>query len=189
MSEQEKAQWSEKEWYILRQDSQYGPYSYLEVIRLLQDRKVREYDYVYNQKLTTWKKISELEQFSPSKMTELRQSSWSELRAIFFRRKHARINMRGHLILHDGKKVFKALLKEISAGGASFELSQMNISVGQELSFHFKPSVEVPAFNAVVEVVSLQPQDAGSLKIGVKYLKIETAVQKAIKEFADKVAA
>jgi hypothetical protein len=189
MSEQDKAHWSEKEWYILRQDWQYGPYSYLEVIGLLQDRKVREYDYVYNRQLTTWKKISELELFSPEKMNELRQSSWSEVRAIFFRRKHARVTMKGYLILHDGKTVFKALLKEISAGGASFELSGRNISVGQKLNFHFKPSVQVPAFNAVVGVVSLQPKDGRALKVGVKFLKIETIVQKAIKEFADKVAA
>ncbi len=189
INDQKNDSWEEKVWYILRQESQFGPYSYLEMVKLLQEKKLREFDYVYTSKLSSWMKVSEVPDFSVEQISALKKlSNWKELREIFYRRKHARAPVSGYLWVHDGKRAMKASPIQMSAGGAAFEVEGLALSIGSELHFHFKPFAEVPPFNAVVEVVSLVSKSAKKFKVGVKFLAIEGAIQKSIKNFTDKVA-
>ena len=36
-----------QEWYILKWDNKYGPFSYLEVIQMLQNKSVFEFDFIW----------------------------------------------------------------------------------------------------------------------------------------------
>jgi hypothetical protein len=154
---------SESEWFLFKNNKQQGPYSYLEVIKLLQAKKLFDYDFVWSASLSTWTKLFEVEAFSPSVIEKLSQEKNSHIQAVFFRRQYPRIEYASPIFLHNSQKLWKSHTHEISAGGCSVILPTEEISLGDKVIVHFcsssssqilNPSQSVPAFNALCSVVS-----------------------------------
>lgn len=180
---------SKIEWFVLKGENKFGPFAYTDVIKMLQQGVVFEFDFAWHEGIDDWKRIAEHEAFSKEKIRALRDSSLPEVTQIFFRRRHRRVKYGGTIIIHDNKKVWKGQAVEISEGGAGIVMENALIVPGQELFLHFKPGDGVPPFNAVCEVVSKQyvfgiKDSAAPVKYGLKFKDLNSDTSKAIKEFS-----
>lgn len=178
----------DKEWFILKEGSNHGPFSQIEIIQMLQEKNLFEYDYIFHSKLNMWKCIAEIEEFSPENIRKVKTSNDVSVSEVFFRRRHARAVCGASLIVHNNLKVFRGKSLEISAGGAGVMIESADLETGQALYLHFQPGGGVPPFNAVCEIVSKQfvregggPHD--QVKYGVKFTNLSQSARENIKNY------
>lgn len=179
------------EWFILKGENKFGPFAFPDLIKMLQEKSIFEFDYVWHSGLTTWQRIAEVAEFRPHNIKRLRDSGKASVSDIFFRRRHMRVDWASSIIVHDNRHLWRGESLEISAGGAGVVIHNASLNPGQSLYLHFKPADGVPAFNAVCEVVSKQYVKGARSKdvpvrYGVKFTKINTTTQRNIQDYADK---
>jgi hypothetical protein len=178
-----------KEWFILRDGNNHGPFSRLEVVQMLQEKTLFEYDPIWKTKMKTWRPLAEVPEFSSRAIRELSASKQEKVTEIFFRRRHPRAAYGASLIVHNSKMVFKGHAFEISAGGAGIMIENNALHPGQSLFLHFQPGDGVPPFNAVCQIVSKQyvttsaSRDENPIKYGVKFTNLSQSVRESIKNF------
>ena len=182
-----------QEWYILKWDNKYGPFSYIEIVKMLQGKSVFEFDYIWKNGQDNWKRIAEVENFHSEKIKELfKHKEDPTVKDSFFRRRHERKSFNGSIIIHDNDKVWKGSAIEISEGGAGIVMNNSLIKPGEKVFLHVKPGDNVPPFNAICEVVSKKftkiADREAPVKYGVKFLKIHSNHLENIKEFIKKKA-
>jgi hypothetical protein len=188
---------SKEAWFVLKGDHRFGPFEYLELVRLTQERNLNDWDYVWTKRLPKWARISSLPEFRPEAITQLRESLSQELGAsvneVFFRRRFARAAFESSILVHNNQKVFRGRSLELSAGGLSLELAEGDIKLSDHLHLHVKPSLETPAFNSACEVVTRRVMNAGDPKspvvYGMKFLGLEDRVKKEIDGWANRTVA
>lgn len=179
----------DKEWFILKEGNNYGPFSQLEIVQMLQEKTLFEYDYVWHAKMTSWKRVAEVDEFLPEKIRAMQESRDTGLAEIFFRRRHARAAYGASLIVHNNKTVFRGQALEISAGGAGVLIDNPHLQPGQSLFLHFQPGDGVPPFNAVCQIVSKQfvkeagPEGVDPVRYGVKFTTLSQSVRESIKNY------
>lgn len=179
------------EWFVLKGQNKFGPFTQVDVVKMLQEKSIFEFDYVWHAAMSNWMRIAELEEFAPDKIRSMQNSSQEGVSEIFFRRRHLRVEMESSIIVHDNKHVWKGKSLEVSAGGAGLEIENALLHPGQTLFLHFKPADGLPPFNAVCEVVSKQfvkglKSKEAPVKYGVKFTSIHSAAQKNLNELAHK---
>ncbi len=182
----------EKKWSVQKDSKHFGPFSYLEVIQMLQERTLQEHDLISLSKINDWQPVKNFEEFSSSKIQQLMSMGDRHIKEVFNRRRYPRAYFDGTLIVHDNKTVFRGKSYQISAGGAGLYIPSSALQPGQTLLLHFHPSMDVPAFNAVAAVVSkfLNSQEAELLpkpmKYGVKFTSISQNVKEKIYSYTNK---
>ena len=181
---------NDKEWFVLKDENKYGPFTFVDLVKMLQDKNLYEFDYIWNSGFTNWKRVSECEEFRPEKVRALRGSGHPEIEEVFFRRRHARARYGASLVVHNNQKVWKGESLEISPGGCGLFIENSLLEPGQTLFLHFKAGDGVPPFNAICQIVSKQMSTNGSaqVKYGVKFTSISRQVQLAIKGYTDNAA-
>lgn len=179
----------EKKWVVKKEDKNFGPFDYLEVIQMLQERTITEHDLLTIHNSGRWGKVKDYEEFSSQKIRHLLNSGERHVKEVFNRRRYPRVEYDGTLIVHDNKTVFRGQSFQISAGGAGLYIPSPALQPGQTLLLHFHPSNDVPAFNAVAAVVSkfsgnesnTQPQ-----RYGVKFTSISQTIKERIFTYTNK---
>jgi hypothetical protein len=118
----------EQAWYILKNENKFGPYSYLNLVKMLQGKQLMEYDFIYKDGMSKWKTVSEVEEFSADKIRELKNSGQLEINEVFFRRRYLRVEYGASIIIHNNQSVWKGKSLDISPGGAGLLLEKIKIS-------------------------------------------------------------
>ena len=200
-----------EEWWILKEDNRFGPFDYLEIVRLLQKRKtlsetsgehsslvsqsaIQDWDYVWTRRMTEWKRISSLPEFQPQVIKglrkELAEKLGNQVNEVFFRRRFARANLNSTLLVHDNQKLMPATSVELSAGGMSLKLTEGALAIGSNVMVHFRPSADVPAFNAECEVLSRRITNASDpmspVIYGLKFLNVDDQITTDIESWANR---
>lgn len=178
--------YNDRIWYILKVNENYGPFTASEMIQMLQSKTLFEFDYVWRQDQLSWQRLANVPEFQPEKIREMFESSFdenAEMQKNFYRRKHVRSKYKCELLIHNQHKVYSAESIEISAGGASFKIENVDFEIESRVYLHFKPGGNVPAFNATCKVVSKNGN-----KYGVSFLSVANAVKDTIEKFAKKAA-
>lgn len=184
--------YKDREWYLLKEGNNYGPFCKLELVQMLQEKTLFEYDYIWHAKLPSWKRVAEVEDFSPDLIRAMHTEPG--VAEVFFRRRHARAQYGASLIVHNNKTVFRGQALEISAGGAGVLIESSLLQPGQSLFLHFQPGDGVPPFNAVCQVVSKQyiqdnSTEVQPIKYGVKFTTLSQSVRENIKNYTAAKAA
>ncbi len=166
-----------EEWFILKGENRFGPFIYFDLVRMLQEKALWEYDYVWHSGLSSWTRIAELNEFRVEQIRKIRDSGSREAAEIFFRRRHARVKYGGSIIVHDNQRIWKGESLEIGEGGAGIIMANSMITPGQTIYLHFKPGQGAPPFNAICEVVSKQytkeTKNAKTpLRYGLRFLNV-----------------
>lgn len=176
-----------RQWFVLKQNNNYGPFSKLDLIQMLQSKTLHEYDFIWHENMAAWKRLAEVQEFSVQEVRMLFEK-YSKKKdpsdKVFFRRKYARAKVDSHAIVHDKKKIYKSVGVEISEGGAGLMIEDAEFEKDQQVYLHFKPAAEVPAFNAICKIVSKK----GNI-YGVQFLKISAAAKTYIANYTKKKAA
>jgi len=193
-SYQGKAEAHDHEWFVLTGENKFGPFSYTDVVKMLQQGVVFEFDFAWHEAMTGWTRIAEVPDFDKDRMRKLKDSSMPEINEVFFRRRYRRVQYGGTILIHDNKKVWKGQGVEMSEGGVGVVMENAMVLPGQELFLHFKPGDGVPPFNAVCEVVSKQyatdvTNSKAPVKYGLKFKSINAETQKVIKDYTKRAAA
>lgn len=178
---------TEKEWFVLKDGNNYGPFSKLEVVQMLQSKALYEFDYVWHKDLGVWKRVADIPEFGEAAMRDLQKSGTIVVNEVFFRRRHLRAACDSSIIVHDNKAVYKGRSIEVSIGGAGLLIENHDFTPGQTIFLHFKPGSGVPPFNAVCQIISKsQARGAASTtRYGVKFTSISHLSKQAIKTFTD----
>lgn len=181
----------EKAWYILKDNNNYGPFSKVEIIQMLQAKILYEYDFLWQPDMESWMRLAEINDFSRSNLKKLIQSGDPELSEIFFRRRNVRVTYGCSLIVHNNKQIFKGRSLEISSGGAGVYIDTNQFAPGQNLFLHFQPGDGVPPFNAVCTIISKEFHSnpinkMDEYRYGVKFTSISQNIKQKIQEFAEK---
>ncbi len=179
-------------WYLLKGENQSGPYFYSEIVQMLEDKKAFEYDYVWTPTMTSWERISECENFEAEKLKPFLRNQNTKC-PIQFRRKEARVEIGVSLVIHNNKKLINGNSFELSATGASIEITGNEFSLSELLVVHFRPSKRVPAFNVHCEVISytkiLTAINIEKYRIGVRFIKVNNYAKTVIREIINLGAA
>jgi hypothetical protein len=187
------AEQMQHEWFILKGENKFGPFAYTDVVKMLQQGVVFEFDFAWHGGMAGWERIADVKAFDKEHIKQLKETAMPEISEVFFRRRYRRVRYGGTILVHDNKKVWKGKGVEISEGGAGVIMENAMVLPGQELYLHFKPGDGVPPFNAVCEVVSKQyvsdivnPQTP--IKYGLKFKNVSTEAEKFLKDFTKKAA-
>lgn len=182
------------EWYVLKGENKFGPFAYIDVVKMLQQGVVYEFDFVWHKEMSAWQRVAEVPAFHREQLQMLKSSSMPELSEVFFRRRYRRVKYGATILVHDNKKVWKGQGVEISEGGAGVIMDNATILPGQELYLHFKPGDGVPPFNAICEVVAKKyvsgianPNEP--IQYGLKFKSLSAQGQEALKLYTSKKAA
>jgi len=185
---------ADEEWFVLKWDNRYGPFTYFEMLKMLQEKSVFEFDFVWTKGMQTWQRVAEVAVFASNYIRKLQGDDKGDKKdEIFFRRRHLRTSFNGSIIVHDNRKIWKGESFEISEGGAGVVMFNSMALPGQTLYIHFKAGDNVPAFNAVCEVVSKQyvkdlKDPNAPVRYGIKFLKISDGAQRSIAGFVETAA-
>ncbi|OFZ19013.1 MAG: hypothetical protein A2Z20_11575 [Bdellovibrionales bacterium RBG_16_40_8] len=184
---------AQQEWFVLKGDNKFGPFTYTDVVKMLQQGVVFEFDFAWHAGIDGWRRLAEIEEFDKDHMKKLKDTASLGISEVFFRRRYKRVKYGGTILIHDNKKVWKGKGVEISEGGAGVVMENSMVLPGQELYLHFKPGDGVPPFNAICEVVSKQFVNKvegpnASMKYGLKFKTVSTETQKLIKDYMKKAA-
>jgi hypothetical protein len=158
------------------------------MVKMLQEKSVFEFDFVWKAGMSTWQRVAEVEQFGPDAIKKLKESGQEGISEVFFRRRHMRTEYNGSIIFHDNNRVWKGGSLEISEGGAGVVMNNAMILPGQTIYMHVKPGDGVPPFNAVCEVISkkyikgISEKDA-PLSYGIKFVSIDGEARTAIRSY------
>lgn len=179
------------DWFVLKADNCFGPFSYFDMISMLQKKELHEFDFVWRDGLVTWKRIAEVSEFSVEEIKFIMNVlGYSEA---FFRRRHRRVNYNAQILVHNNDDLFHGMSLEISAGGAGVVINSPQLHPGDKIKLHFKPGGELPAFNARCEVVSKQFVDKVEgvnqpTKYGLKFIQIDSVIMKQLDQYSRKVS-
>lgn len=172
---------------MLKQNNNYGPFSKVEIIQMLQSKTLQEYDFIWHEGMSAWKRLSEINEFSVADIKALFEKSQNQknsvIKSAFYRRKFPRSKVNSQAIIHDKHKVYKSVGVEISEGGAGLFVDNAEFELNQQVYLHFKPADGVPSFNAICIVVSKKEN-----VYGVKFLKISAAAKISIATYTNKKA-
>lgn len=172
------------EWFVLKGEHRFGPFGYVEVVRMLQQKVVYPFDFVWNATLSDWKRLAELSEFSQDHIRSLFEKGGKKT-DVFVQRKHKRKKHNGRVIIHDNLSLWKGESFEISKGGVGVTLKNALVVPGQQVFVHFSGTEGWPSFNAVCEVVSKKfVQDNAPVEYGLRFLSMS---QEAQEEFNKKV--
>lgn len=182
------------EWFVLKGENKFGPFAYTDVVKMLQQGAVFEFDFVWHEGMDGWHRVAEIADFAKDRLKQLKESAMPEISEVFFRRRYRRVNYGGTILVHDNKKVWKGQAMEISEGGAGVVMENAMLVPGQELYLHFKPGDGVPPFNAVCEIVSKEfvsdlRNRKAPIKYGLKFKTLSSETQKFLKDYTKKSAA
>src|SRR5690606_16669920 len=89
------------EWYVLKGENKFGPFSYTDVVKMLQQGVVFEFDFAWHSGLTNWERIAELPAFAKENIRKLKDTLMPEISEVFFRRRHRRVKYGGTILIHD----------------------------------------------------------------------------------------
>jgi len=179
--------YEERCWYILKQNENYGPFCYLDLIQMLQSKTLFEHDFLWRTGRVAWKRLAEIEEFNSDRLKEVFKMLADNQEAeskVFFRRRHPRAKYKCELLVHDKSKVYTAHSIEISAGGACFKVDHVKFEVDDQVYLHFKPGGDVPPFNAVCKIVSRTNENL----YGVSFVHVASSAKDSIMKYTKKAA-
>lgn len=104
------------EWHVLKGETQYGPYTYEEMIRMMQNKLVFGFDYVWSPHMDSWSPLADLEEFSASRLARLAEKNQTQ--EVFSRRAHERVFCKLPVFVNDQQTLWEGTAENLSEGGA-----------------------------------------------------------------------
>lgn len=167
------------EWHILKGETQYGPYTYEEMIRMMQTKLVFGYDYAWSPHMEAWTQLAELEEFSADRLARLVDQNRTQ--EVFSQRAHDRVLCVLPCYVNDQQTLWEGTVENLSEGGALILMKNPVLLPGNIVHIHFRSRNEKDtAFNCTAEIltkrlVKTRIQHDTGIHYAVKFLS-KTAV-------------
>jgi hypothetical protein len=176
-----------QEWFVQKGQHRYGPFTYLGVIRALQEKTVYEFDLCWKNGMNEWIRIAEHPEFAPEKIRALTSEANNE-EQVFTQRQHARVGFETEVLVHDNRSVWLGRAYEGSAGGSGLVIENATLVPGQTVLLHFAQRDDLPAFNALCEIVGKKftkdVRDAKSpVQYSVRFVKLDAQAEARVQKY------
>jgi len=179
------------EWHILKGETQYGPYTYEEMIRMMQNKLVFSFDYVWSPHMESWTPMADLEEFSADRLARLVEKNSNQ--EAFSRREHERVYCKLPVYVNDQQTLWEGMAENLSEGGALILMKNPLLLPGHVVHVHFRSrNANDTAFNCTAEILTKRlvknriQHDTG-IHYAVKFLSTspsgEKQIETWIKEF------
>lgn len=144
-------------WYVRLNNRESGPYSYLEIISMINNKDIEYESEIVYRGLGGWYKVSEFANFTPEnieKAFDTFDHDPDNMDEIHFRRS-IRIPLSTETLVVANNYFFKAECMDLSTGGCLIKLARGKLKIDQKFIIHFyeNPSLNLPAFNIHCEAV------------------------------------
>lgn len=163
------------EWHVLKGETQYGPYTYEEMIRMMQGKLVFGFDYVWSPHMEAWTPMADCEEFSADRLARLHEKNANQ--QVFNRREHERVFCKLPVLVNDQHTLWEGMVEQISEGGALILMKNPVLLPGDMVHVHFRSRNEKDtAFNCTAEILTKRlvknriQHDTG-IHYAVKFLK------------------
>ncbi len=141
------------EWHILKGETQYGPYSYEEMIRMMQNKLLFGFDYIWSPHLEAWTQVNDLEEFSADRMARLVEKNTEQ--DVFNRRQHERVHCQLPVYVNDQHTLWQGMAENLSEGGALILMKNPVLLPGNIVHIHFRSRNGLDkAFNCTAEILT-----------------------------------
>ena len=118
MSQATASRGANGEWYVQKGTLRHGPFSYLSLIRALQEKSVYEFDFVWTEGMEDWTRLAEHEAFTTEKMKAMNDTAQKSGEALFTKRAHPRHRFESDVIVNDNRSAWVGRAFEGSVGGS-----------------------------------------------------------------------
>lgn len=144
----------ESQWYIMKGQEKYGPFNYVELIQMRQEKKLFEFDYIWAPGLKGWTTLSEVPLFKAPVVQQFIQSNEQLYQNNICRRRNKRIEKRLRVFVHNKNQVWRGSTVTLSVGGASLVMENSLLIPGDHITLHFT-CLESPekSFNVDAEII------------------------------------
>lgn len=182
------------EWFVQKGTHRYGPYSYLSLVRALQEKSVYEFDFVWTEGMEQWMRLAEHESFQSEKIRDLTGDKAASAESIFMKRAHPRLKFESEVIVHDNQAAWIGRTFEGSVGGSGLVIENAALQPGQTVRLHFASTDGLPAFNVVAEIVNKKFEktvkgEKSPVRYAVRFLEMDKAAEERVTKFFSKSAA
>ncbi|MCB0348351.1 MAG: DUF4339 domain-containing protein [Bdellovibrionales bacterium] len=180
---------NDEEWFLLREDKKLGPFSYLNIVKMLQDKEAYEFDFVWNDNMTKWTRIAELREFSPERISAMIKDH----KDVFLKRGHKRIDYQSDIMVSDAAEIFNGSYLQISEGGARVKIAYSMLAPGDKVVIHHRGTNDLAAFNAACEIVNKTYSQTirnkkQEVEYIVKFMHLNDTAKKSIHDLTKKVS-
>ena len=142
------------EWHVLKGETQYGPYSYEEMIRMMQGSLVYGFDYVWSPHMENWTVLADLEEFSADRLARVVDQNRTAT-DVFNRREHERVYCKLPCYVNDQQTLWEGVVENLSEGGALIMMKNPALLPGHVVHLHFRSRDENDvAFNCTAEILT-----------------------------------
>jgi hypothetical protein len=145
------------EWHVLKGDVKYGPYTYGDVIKMMQENILFNFDYVWSPHLDSWTSVADLPEFTSERIAVV--ASKNQPTAItsespFNKRKNERITCKLPVFINDNFRMWSGVAENLSEGGALILMENPILLPGHIVSVHFRNVENAVPFNCTAEVIN-----------------------------------
>lgn len=182
-----------QDWFVQKGQHRYGPFTYLGVIRALQEKTVYEFDLCWKNGMNEWVRIAEHGDFQGEKIRSLTAHAQLEEK-VFSQRQHPRIGFETEVLVHDNRSVWLGRAFEASVGGSGLVIENATLVPGQTVLLHFAENANLPSFNALCEIVGKKfvkdvrdPKSA--VHYSVRFVKLDPQAQARVEKYFQSHAA
>lgn len=174
------------EWFVQKGTHRYGPFSYLSLVRALQEKAVYEFDFIWTEGMESWVRLAEHEAFQQERIRDLTKDK-SAAASIFTQRAHPRLPFSSEVIVHDDRSAWVGRAFEGSVGGSGLVIENAALYPGQTVRLHFAPADGLPAFNVSAEIVNKKfmktvKGQKTPVQYAVRFIEMDEQVQKRVTE-------
>lgn len=167
-----------KNWYILRGETQYGPYEYGVMIRMVQNHEIQDYNYVWASHLEAWQMLGECADFSKDRLALLIREN-EVLRNEFSKREAARKDIKSPVLGQNGTVFFDGECTSISENGALVLINTPLLLPDDQVVIHFNESSTFHnGFKVLAQVVrknftKQRLNTKSALQYAVRFLQVQ----------------
>lgn len=180
--------YDEPEWCtISSQNIEFNDLSTRDVISMLQEKKLFEFDLIRRRDVFEWRRIAEHPYFNREAIRQLlaqEPKKWP-----FHQRRYPRIPFNTQCYVHDSRQVWSGESYEGGEGGSGLFITNPLLYPGQKILIHFMAQSlndhPIPAFNVECEIVSkgfvgALKRKKASVQYGVRFIKFDHSIEKEI---------
>ena len=174
-------------WFLFRDNTKFGPYRYLELVRLLQTNACAPDDFIWKPGFDDWTRLRNCPDFDEPVLRKLVHLRNFGTEKVFIQRRFPRIPYESEVILHDEKRVIFGAARSLSEGGAFLEVAKPTHTKGDRIKIHFTPGAVAVPFNCIAEVTQVSKGPPSGYN--VKFIYLEEDDRKRIAQYAETVVA
>ncbi len=176
-----------QEWFVQKGQHRYGPFTYLGVVRAMQEKTVYEFDLCFKEGMSEWVRIADHADFHVDKIKVLSDLT-ENVPGVFTQRQHPRVRFESEVLVHDNRSVWLGRAFEGSAGGSGLVIENATLVPGQTVLLHFAEREDLPAFNALCEIVGKKfakdVRDPKSpVQYSVRFVKLDAQAEARVQNY------